>query len=137
MPRLFTDDADVIEQAHVAWPWFAGMQPLAGLLFALDGILIGAGDVAFMRNASIVAALGGFVPVTLAAAAFDLGLGGVWAGLATFIVLRLVAGLCASPAGAGRWPARQPVPDASERSIAICLSTRPGPRCAAARMRLA
>ena len=64
----------------------------AGVLFALDGILIGAGDVVFMRNATIVAALGGFLPVTLAAYAFDLGLGGIWAGLATFLGIRLAAG---------------------------------------------
>ena len=76
----------------MAWPWLAAMQPAAGVLFALDGILIGAGDVVFMRNISIVAALGGFLPVTLAAYAFDLGLGGVWAGLATFLAIRLVAG---------------------------------------------
>ena len=90
IPKLFTGDDDVLQQAHVAWPWLAGMQPAAGVLFALDGVLIGAGDVVFLRNISIVSALGGFLPVTLAAYAFDLGLGGVWAGLATFIGIRLV-----------------------------------------------
>ena len=92
IPQLFSGDEDVVEQAHVAWPWLAGMQPAAGVLFALDGILIGAGDVVFLRNATIVAALGGFLPVTLAAYAFDLGLGGIWAGLATFLGIRLAAG---------------------------------------------
>jgi Na+-driven multidrug efflux pump len=77
------------------------MQPLGGVLFALDGVLIGAGDVAYMRNVTVVAALGGFVPVTLAAAAFDLGLGGVWAGLTAFVVIRLVAGLVRF--ARGRW----------------------------------
>ena len=101
IPKLFTGDDEVLEQAHVAWPWLAGMQPVAGVLFALDGILIGAGDVVFMRNVSIVAALGGFLPVTLAAYAFDLGLGGVWAGLATFLGIRLVAG--AVRFARGRW----------------------------------
>ena len=46
----------------VAWPWFVAMQPLAGVVFALDGVLIGAGDVRYLRNLTIVAALGGFLP---------------------------------------------------------------------------
>jgi putative MATE family efflux protein len=98
---LFTSDPAVRQLLVPVLLVAAIGQPLAGVVYVLDGILIGAGDVAFMRNASIVAALGGFVPVTLAAAAFDLGLGGVWAGLATFIVLRLVAGLVRFTRG--RW----------------------------------
>ena len=49
----------MVDQAHVAWPWFIATLPLSGLLFALDGILIGAGDIAFMRNVTLVGALGG------------------------------------------------------------------------------
>jgi putative MATE family efflux protein len=90
IPRLFTSSPSVWHQAHVLWPWFVLMLPAAGIVFGLDGVLIGAGDVAFMRTLTIVAALGGFVPVTLAAAHWDWGLGGVWAGLAAFIAMRLV-----------------------------------------------
>jgi Na+-driven multidrug efflux pump len=53
-------------------------------------VLIGAGDVAFLRTITIVAALGGFVPITVAASYWDWGIGGVWAGLTAFIVVRLV-----------------------------------------------
>jgi putative MATE family efflux protein len=101
IPSLFTDEQAVIDQAHVAWPWFVATLPLSGLLFALDGILIGAGDVAFMRNVTLLGALGGFLPMTLAAAHFDLGLGGIWAGLLLFIVIRTVG--CVQRTASGRW----------------------------------
>ena len=55
LPRLFTPDPAVHAQALVAWPWFVAMQPLAGVVFALDGVLIGAGDVRFMRDLTLVA----------------------------------------------------------------------------------
>jgi putative MATE family efflux protein len=90
IPRLFTSSPAVWHQAHVLWPWFVVMLPAAGIVFGLDGVLIGAGDVAFMRTITIVAALGGFVPITLAAAHWDWGIGGVWAGLTAFIMVRLV-----------------------------------------------
>ena len=73
IPRLFTSSPAVLHQAHVLWPWFVVMLPAAGIVFGLDGVLIGAGDVAFLRTITIVAALGGFVPMTLAAARLGLG----------------------------------------------------------------
>jgi putative MATE family efflux protein len=90
LPRLFTPDAAVHLRALEAWPWFVAMQPLAGVVFALDGVLIGAGDVRFMRDLTLVAGLGFFLPAIWLAYALDLGLGGVWAGLTLFIVVRLV-----------------------------------------------
>ncbi|MDM4723106.1 MATE family efflux transporter [Micromonospora sp. WMMA1363] len=91
VPGWFSSDAQVRDQAMVAWPWFVGMLPLAGIVFALDGVLIGAGDVRYLRNLTIVAALGGFLPAIWLAYGLDLGLGGIWAGLTLFVVLRLVA----------------------------------------------
>jgi putative MATE family efflux protein len=90
IPRLFTSSPAVWHQAHLLWPWFVAMLPAAGIVFGLDGVLIGAGDIAFLRTITIVAALGGFVPITLAAYRFDWGIGGVWAGLTAFILVRLV-----------------------------------------------
>ena len=90
IPGLFTGDAAVRDQAAVVWPWFVGLLPFAGVVYALDGVLIGAGDVAFLRNVTIVAALGGFLPAIWLAYAFDLGLGGVWAGLGLFTMVRFV-----------------------------------------------
>lgn len=90
VPRLFTSDPGVIDRTHAAWWWFAAMQPVAGALFAIDGILIGAGDNAFMRNVSIGAALLGFIPMSFLALELHLGLGGVWAGLMVFLLARFV-----------------------------------------------
>jgi len=86
----FGADREVFGQAMIAWPWFVAMQPLAGIVFALDGVFIGAGDIRFMRNLTLVTTLGGFLPAIWLAWGFDLGLGGVWAGLTLFIVLRFV-----------------------------------------------
>ncbi|MEU4479619.1 MATE family efflux transporter [Micromonospora sp. NPDC023966] len=91
VPSWFSSDPEVREQAMVAWPWFVALQPIGGVVFALDGVLIGAGDVRYLRNLTIVAALGGFLPAIWLAYGLNLGLGGIWAGLTLFVVLRLVA----------------------------------------------
>nr|QLJ99897.1 MATE family efflux transporter [Micromonospora carbonacea] len=91
VPGLFSSDPQVREQAMVAWPWLVALQPIGGVVFALDGVLIGAGDVRYLRNLTIVAAFGGFLPAIWLAYAFDLGLGGIWAGLTLFVLLRLAA----------------------------------------------
>ncbi|WP_406036801.1 MATE family efflux transporter [Micromonospora sp. NBC_00898] len=91
VPSWFSSDPQVRDQAMVAWPWFVALQPIGGVVFALDGVLIGAGDVRYLRNLTIVAALGGFLPAVWLAYGLDLGLGGIWAGLTLFVVLRLAA----------------------------------------------
>ncbi|MGY1705723.1 MATE family efflux transporter [Geodermatophilus sp. SYSU D00697] len=88
---LFTGDPAVVEQATVAWWFLAGMQPLAGVVFALDGVLMGAGDVGYLRTVTIGSALVGFIPLSLLAVPLGWGLAGVWTGLVLFIALRLVA----------------------------------------------
>jgi putative MATE family efflux protein len=88
---LFTDDPAVLEQAELVWWFLAGMQPLAGVVFALDGVLMGAGDVAYLRTVTIGSAVVGFLPLSLLAGPLDWGLAGVWTGLCLFIALRLVA----------------------------------------------
>jgi putative MATE family efflux protein len=90
IPLAFTSDPAVQHQAHLLWPWLVGMQPVAGVLFALDGVLVGAGDNTFLRTITLVAALVGYIPIALLALHFGWGIGGVWAGLTTFIVLRFV-----------------------------------------------
>lgn len=101
IPSAFTSSASVRHQAHLLWPFLAGMQPAAGVLFALDGVLIGAGDVAFMRTLTLASALGVFVPLTLAALHWHWGIEGVWGGLTGFILARL-AGMAVRAAGS-RW----------------------------------
>ena len=91
LPPLFTDDPAVLAQAAVVWWFLAGFQPLAGVVFALDGVLMGAGDVGYLRTVTIGSALLGFLPLSLLAGPLDLGLAGVWTGLTLFIALRLAA----------------------------------------------
>ncbi len=90
IPRIFTSDPAVLHQAHLLWPWFIAMLPLAGVVFALDGVLIGAGDVAFLRTITLIAALGAFAPLNLLALQLGWGISGVWAGLMAFITVRFV-----------------------------------------------
>ncbi len=90
LPRLFSPDPHVYAQAAIIWPWFVVMQPIAGVVFAIDGILIGAGDLAFLRNLTVAAALFGFLPSIILAEALDLGLSGIWFGLTLFVVIRFV-----------------------------------------------
>ncbi|MEU9512078.1 MATE family efflux transporter [Micromonospora sp. NPDC048169] len=100
VPAWFSSDPQVREQAMTAWPWFVALQPIGGVVFALDGVLIGAGDVRYLRNLTIVCAFGGFLPAIWLAYGFDLGLGGIWAGLTLFVVLRLAGLLLRMRSGA-------------------------------------
>jgi len=90
IPQVFTSSQPVLHQAHILWPWFVGMLPAAGVVFALDGVLIGAGDVAFLRTITIIAGVFAFAPINLAALHWHWGIAGVWAGLTAFILVRLV-----------------------------------------------
>jgi putative MATE family efflux protein len=88
---LFTSDPAVLADAELVWWFLAGMQPLAGVVFALDGALMGAGDVAYLRTVTIGSAVVGFLPLSLLAGPLGWGLAGIWTGLCLFIALRLVA----------------------------------------------
>ncbi len=90
VPRLFTDDEAVIERARAVWPLFAAMQPAAAVVFALDGILIGAGDARYLAGSMLLAGFGVYVPVALLALRLDWGIAGVWAGLLGLMGARLV-----------------------------------------------
>jgi Na+-driven multidrug efflux pump len=93
LPRAFTSDADVIGELHKIWPLFALMQPANGAVFALDGILIGAGDTRFLMW-GMLASAAVYVPVALLALDRGWGIEGVWWGLAGLIGMRaLTCGL--------------------------------------------
>ncbi|HEY1275728.1 MAG TPA: MATE family efflux transporter [Thermoleophilaceae bacterium] len=100
LPRAFTSDPAVVDQAQKIWPLFALMQPANGAVFALDGILIGAGDTRFLMWA-MLASVAVYVPVALAALAFDWGIVGVWAGLLGLIAVRLAT--CSYRFAGRRW----------------------------------
>jgi putative MATE family efflux protein len=89
LPELFTDDPAVIALAGFLIWWVAAIQPLNGYVFALDGILIGAGDLAFLARAMLVAFLV-FAPAALAVLFLDLGIGWLMAAVVLLFLARAV-----------------------------------------------
>jgi Na+-driven multidrug efflux pump len=75
----------VLDAAHSMWPLFAIMQPAAGVVFAIDGILIGAGDTRYLAGAMVLA-LAVYVPLAFAADT----LSGIWWALLALMAVRLV-----------------------------------------------
>jgi putative MATE family efflux protein len=100
VPKAFTDDPAVVAQAHRVWPLFAAMMPANGAVFALDGILIGAGDTRFLMW-GMLASAAVYIPVALLALANDWGIVGVWCGLLGLIGMRLVT--CGVRFAGSRW----------------------------------
>jgi putative MATE family efflux protein len=101
LPTLFTDDRSVLDEIGVPWWFLVAQLPIAGIVFALDGVLLGAGDARFMRNATLASALLGFLPLIWLSLVFGWGLLGIWSGLTTFMVLRLA--FVGWRAFSGRW----------------------------------
>ncbi len=66
------------------------MQPFAAAVFALDGILIGAGDTRYLAVSMVVAGFGFYVPIALLALDQGWGITGVWWGLLALMAVRLV-----------------------------------------------
>jgi putative MATE family efflux protein len=87
VPQAFTDDPLVVERAGEIWWLFAALMPLNGAVFALDGILIGAGDTRFLMWAMLASAAV-YVPVALLSLDQGWGIVGVWCGLAGLILVR-------------------------------------------------
>jgi putative MATE family efflux protein len=93
IPHLFTSDEAVVERAREIWWLFAALMPLNGVVFALDGILIGAGDTRFLMWGMLLSAAV-YIPVALLALDRGWGIEGVWWGLAGLIGMRaLTCGL--------------------------------------------
>jgi Na+-driven multidrug efflux pump len=77
----------VLDLAAFLLVWVALVQPLNGVAFVLDGILIGAGDMAFLAR-GMVGAAAVFIPPAVAVAALDLGIGWLWACIALLMATR-------------------------------------------------
>ena len=90
LPRIFTGDTEVLDEAALLWPLFALMQPFNGAVFALDGILIGAGDGPFLAISMAIAFVA-CATVLLVTLGEDWGIRGVWAALVILILVRLTA----------------------------------------------
>jgi putative MATE family efflux protein len=82
---LFTTDPEVRAALVPVLLVAAVGQPLAGLVFVLDGVLIGAGDGAFLAWAGMVV-LAAYAPAALWAATLPHGLAAVWVAM-TFVFM--------------------------------------------------
>lgn len=89
LPAAFTGDPAVLGEIPHAWWFFVLLQPVAGVVFALDGVFLGAGDAAYLRTATMASALIGYLPLIWFSLAFGWGLVGIWIGLTLFMLLRL------------------------------------------------
>ena len=88
-PHIFTDDPEVVRLAGFGLVFVAIMQPLNGVVFALDGVLIGAGDLAFLARAMVGAFLT-FASLAAAVHATGAGVGWLWAAVMGLMVARAI-----------------------------------------------
>jgi putative MATE family efflux protein len=88
--HLFTGD-DAVSDLLVPVLLVAALgQPVAGVVFVLDGVLIGAGDGRYLARAGLVT-LVAYAPVALLLAAYSAGLVAIWVAFCTvFMGARLV-----------------------------------------------
>ena len=77
-------------------------QPLNGIVFVLDGLLIGAHDTRFLMWAMLIGALGIFVPISWMSLDWGWGLTGIWAGVGALMSWRRSRCFIGFSAGAGR-----------------------------------
>ena len=87
---LFTPDHTVRVLLSGILLLVALYQPVSGVVFVLDGVLIGAGDNRFLAVASI-ATTAVFIACAYAAKAAGWGLTGLWLAIGAFMLARLVA----------------------------------------------
>ena len=89
LPRLFTSDRAVQDALVPALLVVALIQPLSGVVFVLDGVLIGAGDGPYLAWAGLVV-LAAYAPVVLAVGWTGAGFTWLWVAYGGFIAARLV-----------------------------------------------
>jgi putative MATE family efflux protein len=89
LPAIFSSDPEVQSLTAFLLLFVALMQPMNGVVFALDGILIGAGDLTFLAKAMVIA-FAAFVVAALAARWADFGIGWLWAAIWVFMIARAI-----------------------------------------------
>lgn len=88
LPQLFTSDRAVQDALVPALLVVAAIQPLSGIVFVLDGVLIGAGDGAYLAKAGLVV-LAAYAPLVLVVGWTDAGFTWLWVAYGAFIAARL------------------------------------------------
>ncbi|MER6101312.1 MATE family efflux transporter [Streptomyces sp. NPDC001832] len=86
---LFTGDQSVRDTLFPALLVVALSQPIAGVVFVLDGVLMGAGDGRYLAWAMLVT-LAVFAPVALLVPTFGGGLTALWWAMALMMTVRMV-----------------------------------------------
>ncbi|MFJ5119492.1 MATE family efflux transporter [Kitasatospora sp. NPDC088548] len=97
---LFTPDPAVQAQLNTVLLLLALCQPVSGLVFVLDGVLMGAGDGPYLAWA-MLATLAVFAPAALAVPALGAGLAGLWWAMNLFMLVRGV--FLGRRARGGKW----------------------------------
>lgn len=97
---LFTSDAAVQDTAVPALLVVAICQPVSGIVYVLDGVLMGAGDGPYLAWA-MLATLAVFTPVALLVPTFGGGLTALWGAMTLMMVTRMVT--LWLRARSGRW----------------------------------
>jgi putative MATE family efflux protein len=97
---LFTSDATVKDTALPALIMVALSQPICGVVFVLDGVLMGAGDGPYLAGAMVVT-LAVFVPAALLVPAVGGGLTALWGAMTLMMAVRMLTLLLR--ARSGRW----------------------------------
>ncbi|MFF4156866.1 MATE family efflux transporter [Streptomyces sp. NPDC001678] len=97
---LFTSDPTVRDALLPALLVVAVGQPVAGVVFVLDGVLMGAGDGSYLARAMLVV-LAVFAPVALLVPALGGGLTALWWAMTLMMTARLVS--LWLRARSGRW----------------------------------
>lgn len=90
LPQLFGEDVAVQAMVAAALVVVALQQPLAGVVFVLDGVLLGAGDARYLAWAQ-TAALVAFAPAAWWVWHARWGVTGLWLALSVFMAARAVA----------------------------------------------
>jgi Na+-driven multidrug efflux pump len=89
LPALFTQDPAVRNLLLSSLIVIAVMQPIAGVVFVLDGVLIGAGDMRYLALAG-TATMAVFLPAAWLVYAQGGGLVGLWLTIGLWMVARLI-----------------------------------------------
>lgn len=86
---LFTSDSAVKGTALPALLMVALSQPVCGIVFVLDGVLMGAGDGPYLARAMVIT-LAVFSPVALLVPTLGGGLTALWAAMTLMMTIRLL-----------------------------------------------
>ncbi|MHC0432718.1 MATE family efflux transporter [Streptomyces sp. O3] len=86
---MFTSDPGVRDTALGALLVVALCQPVSGIVFVLDGVLMGAGDGPYLAWA-MLATLAAFIPAALLVPVFGGGLAALWGAMTLMMTVRML-----------------------------------------------